>query len=117
MRSRQVPILLVLTFMVSMAMPCFALGPGPEAAMACCLAKNHSDCKTAQLAEQCCRHGQSSQQDRDVQAKIGAHVDIALAPPRLAWTIDPILLSNLDPSAVSIVAPTISPPRNCPLLI
>jgi hypothetical protein len=85
--------------------------------MASCVSNGHDACHTAKLAEQCCRHGQSSQQDRDVQPNIGTCDGVALVASLLAWTIDPTSPSNLDASAVNAVAPPASPPRNCPLLI
>jgi len=117
LRLRIAAAALLLALLASAAMPCFALGPGPEAAMACCKAKAHSSCQTPSMAEQCCRHGESSQQDREIQLNLAASTAIALAPSSSVF--DHVLTPFIQEASaiLSGVAPSISPPRNCPLLI
>jgi len=107
----------IIALVANAALPCFALGAGPEAAMACCKAKGHHGCQTGSMAEQCCRHGESGQQDRDVQPNAG--VAVATAPALTAAAIGSVVMSFLNQAvpAPAVAEHPTSPPRNCPLLI
>ena len=117
-RLRLVAAALLVGFLATFAAPCFAAGPGEQAAMACCTKMQHA-CGDSQIAQACCRAGDAAQHDRDIQptrAVVKLVIDAVLAPATLA--LAPVLpASAITPFSASLAAPPISPARYRPLLI
>jgi hypothetical protein len=109
---------LVVALLAMSAAPCFAIGPGEQAAMACCLANGHGSAESGRMAEACCRTGDATQHDRDVQPPtvLVKHV-IQTSADRVHDFLASPSASHLGSSHERGALLAISPPRHTPLLI
>jgi hypothetical protein len=117
-RSRLVAAALLVGFLATFAAPCLAAGPGEQAAMACCERMQHA-CGDSQIAQACCRAGDASQHDRDIQptrAVVKLVIDAVLAAAPTPMT--PVFAdTRTSPLSPSLLTAALTPARHRPLLI
>jgi hypothetical protein len=118
MRPRLVTVVLALTWLATMAAPCFALGADRHAPMACCETMGPGACSATRFAEPCCPAGQASEHEQQIQATttgVTKLLDVSISS--VPGGALPTPMPRLSTSLWHADRVPISPPRHCPLLI